>query len=206
VIILKIIGIVAAALVVLCLLLLAVPIDFVVRRNEREGLRLYLRVCRIPFKLNGKPKKQKKKKKKEGKFTALLKRTFGIKHAEEAPAEKQGSAAASPALQEIVSTVMGLVREVLNTVKKCKVLRCRFRVVCGGEDAALDYGTACAIVYPLAGWLEGQLNVGRRGMDLQLGWDYDRPKATYEVDFILRIRVFRVLLTLYRMAMRKTEE
>ena len=205
-IVLKIIGIVAAALVVLCLLLLAVPIDLVVRRNEREGLRLYLRVCRIPFKLNGKPKKQKKKKKKEAKLTSLLKRAFGIKPAEEASAERQGSAAASPALQETVSTVMGLVREVLNTVKKCKVLRCRFRVVCGGEDAALDYGTACAVVYPLAGWLESNLKVGRRGMELQLGWDYERPKAAYEVDFILRIRVFRVLTTLYRVAMGKIEE
>lgn len=205
-IVLKIIGIVAAALVVLCLLLLAVPIDFVVRRSEREGLRLYLRVCRIPFKLNGKPKKPKKKKKKEGKLTALLKRAFGLKHAGEAPVEKQGAAAASPALQETVSTVMGLVKEVLGAVKKCKVLRCRFRVVCGGEDAALDYGTACAIVYPLAGWLEGNLNVGRRGMDLQLGCDYEQPKATYEVDFILRIRVLRVLVTLWRVAMRKIEE
>ena len=113
------------------------------------------------------------------------------------PAEKQGSAAASPALQEIVSTVMGLVREVLNTVKKCKVLRCRFRVVCGGQDAALDYGTVCAVVYPLAGWLEGEMNLARRALKLDLGWDFEQPKARFEVDFILHIRFERFLSLRY---------
>ena len=117
--VLTIIGLIVAALLLLILLLLAVPIDLVVRRDEQAGMRLYLRICRIPFKING--AKNKKKKKKEGKLSALLKRAFGGKHAE--TPSKKSHAAVAPALEETASTIIGLAREVLTAVKRCKVLR-----------------------------------------------------------------------------------
>ncbi len=206
-IVLKIIGIVAAVLVLLILLLLAVPLDLVVRRTDQKDLRLYLRVCGLPFRLNGKPKKAKKskKKKKESKLSALLKRSFGMKHAGESPSKKKAEAAA-PALQETLTTILELVQDVLRAVQKCKVLRFRVQVVCGGEDAPLTYGTACAVVYPLAAWLEDHLRIGRRAMDIQLGCDYEQETLGFDVDFIMRIRVWRVVVTLWRVVRRKIEE
>ena len=93
--------------------------------------------------------------------------------------------------------VMGMAEDVLSAVRKCKIVRFRVKAVSGGEDAALDYGTACAVVYPLAAWLKNNLKMTRRAMKIELGWDYDRSEALYEVYFALRIRLIRVLITLW---------
>ena len=192
IIVLKIIGIIVVALLVLILLLMAVPIDFVARRKAEKPLSIYFRICRIPIHLNQK----KKKKKKEGKLLAILKRASGAKRSK-APISKDKKEPEFP-LQETLSTVYGVASEVLKTIKRCKIIRFKVNVTCGGEDAPLTYGTACAVVYPLAGWLEENINLRRNAMELCLGCDDDHEGIDFAVDFVLRIRLWRVLATLWR--------
>lgn len=186
--ILKIIGIVFAALILLVALILMLSVDIILRADEDKGFRILFRVLGITF--GGKSKKSSAKKKEKEPMSKNLKKVLGIGHLEKDSMESNGL---GQTLQETVELVKLVTDRVVWLAGKLRVPRCRVAVICGGEEAALQYGIACAVLYPMVGYLRDRGQLRQRGLDLQIGCDYARGKSLFELDLAVRIRVFHAV-------------
>lgn len=199
-IVLKIIGIVLAALLGLVLLVLLLWVDVCAEQTEKHGFRLYLRVLGLPFGRKTRKKalknqeKQPKKKPKEN-LSANLRKVLGLSHTEK---EEGGG----NTLGETAELVKELVGQILWLVKRFRIPRFRVTVAAGGAEAALEYGLACAVVYPLATYLQETAGLKERRMQLRLGCDFAREKTLYELELTIRIPVFYAAVAALRILKR----
>ena len=56
----------------------------------------------------------------------------------------------------------------------------------------MDYGKACAVVYPAAAFFKENFSVRQRDLDISITWDYGLDSSRYEAELILQIHVFQV--------------
>lgn len=192
--VLKIIGIVLAVLLALLAIILLLSVDVILRVDEQKGARVLFRVLGFTFKENKKRKPQKEgKKKKEKKvkptLSNSLKKVLGISHLDRESMEEEGFGST---LRETVELVKLLLDRVGWMLSHLKIPRCHITVVTGGEDAAMEYGLACATLYPLVGYLQERARVRKRGLRLEIGCDYSRKNFLFELDLAIRIRVYHV--------------
>ena len=209
-IVLKIIGIVVAVLVVLLLLFLALPVDVFFRFEPQKGLGVFVRILGIPLG-GGSPDAEKPKKenpKSGGGAARLIKRLLGFPHLESGETlrsalEEQGAA---ETLSSTLETVQMLLDRVFWLVRRCKVIRCKFISVSGGEDAALEYGTACAILYPFISYLQSAADIATRVIDLRITWDFDREDSLFEMDLGVRVHIWHLARVLVHIIMKNLEK
>ncbi len=192
-IVLKIIGIVLAVLLLLIAALLLLPVDLLLITDEEKGFHLHVRFLGIVF--SGKEKKKEKSPKQENFLAKALKKTLGISHLESlktigSSLEEQG---VTVTLQETVKTFFLLIDRVLWILKHCSVPYCRLVSVSGGEDAALDYGIACATLYPLSDYLQEKMKVNRRGLTVDIRCDYNLEKGKFLLDLAIRVKILYVV-------------
>ncbi len=77
--------------------------------------------------------------------------------------------------------------------KRLRVRRLRLRLVTAGENAAMDYGKACAILYPLGAFAQSRSFVKNGSVKMDIGCDYSREKAEFGYDLVIRIFVGNIL-------------
>jgi hypothetical protein len=101
--------------------------------------------------------------------------------------ETQG---ASETLQQTIQTLTDLIERVFWLLKRCRIVGCRLIFTAGGEDAPLDYGTACAVIYPLVAYFEGACRLRARNKEVRILCDYDRPESTLEGQIAVRVHIW----------------
>lgn len=185
-IVLKIIGIVLAVLVGVVALILLLWVDVCVERTEKHGFRLYVRVLGIPFGRKKRKNNKKKSEPKEKNASARLKQLLGLSSAE----NEEGKGSFAETLGETVETVKELTEHLVWLVRRFRVPRLRVTVAAGGEDAAMEYGLACAVLHPLAVYLQETAGLKERRVRLLLGCDFTREKTLYELALTIRIPLF----------------
>lgn len=194
-IVLKIIGIVLAVLLLLIAVLLLLPVDLLLISDEEKGFHLHVRFLGMVFSGKSEEKKKEKDPKQESFLAKALKKTLGISHLESlktigSSVEEQG---VTVTLQETVQTFFLLFDRVLWILKHCSVPHCRIVSVSGGENAALDYGIACATLYPLTDYLQEKMKVNRRGLSVDIRCDYAQEKGKFLLDLAIRIKILYVV-------------
>ena len=192
-IVLKIIGIVLAVLVGVVALILLLWVDVCVERTEKHGFRLYVRMLGIPFGRKKRKNNKKKSEPKEKNASARLKQLLGISTADQ---EEKKSFAET--LGETVETVKELTEHLVWLVRRFRVPRLRVTVAAGGEDAAMEYGLACAVLHPLAVYLQETAGLKERRVRLLLGCDFAREKTLYELALTIRIPLFYAAMAALR--------
>lgn len=188
-IVLKIVGITAAVIACLIGILLLLPIDVIVRAGTQARFQILYRFLGRLFGEVPNPCSP---------IVRLLKRSLGLSHLDsletiQAEVEKEGAAAT---LRKTVSTVLSLIDRVFRLLRHCRVSRCFVRWIGSGEDAAVEYGTACAVIYPAVGHLQNCHRLREKDTQLDLGWDYDAEASCLAMDVWVRVRVFHVLCAL----------
>lgn len=211
-VVLKIIGWILACLTLLLVLVLMLSVDLILQSDGSEGFRVKVRVLGITF--GGKPKKEKtkkdtpKEKKPESAFVKAIKRSLGISHlgsVEDAKEsiEKKGFA---ETVTETAELFMLVLNRVVWLVKRCRVPYCRITAVSGGEDAALDYGVACAVLYPLTAYLQENMKLKQKRLKLELRCDYTREEGAFELDLAIRLRVVHAVRALLHIILKNLEK
>lgn len=206
-VVLKIIGWIVAGLLLLLLATSLLPVDLLLQSDGVEGFRIRVRILGITF--GGKPrKKNEKEKKPENAFIKALKKSLGLSHLESGEAVRSSvqSHGFTATLQETVETFFLLLDRVLWLLKRCKVPYCRITAVSAGEDAALDYGIACATLYPLAGYLQERMGMNPKKLEMEIRCDYSLPEGRFELDLAVRIRIYHVLFSLMHIIMKNLNE
>ncbi len=191
---LKIIGWIIAGILLLTVGLCLLSVDLLLQSDGVQGFRIRVRILGISF--GGEPKEERKKEKKpENAFIKALKKSLGLSHLGSGDAVRSTveSHGFTMTLQETVETFFLLLDRVLWILKRRKIPYCRITAVSGGEDAALDYGVACAVLYPLSGYLQERMGVDPKKIKMDIRCDYALPEGQFELDLAVRLRILHVL-------------
>ena len=89
--------------------------------------------------------------------------------------------------------------------RKFRVCRAKLEVVTAGENAAMEYGIASAILYPLSAFLQNHSQVKSRAVETNIQCDFEGFEGDISYDLVLRIFVgsfipilLRVLKSLWK--------
>ena len=201
-ILLKILGIILAAVILLAAGALLLPVDLLFRGGSRQELRCGVRILGIKIWLrSGEEPEPSEKERAKGGLLRKLRKNFGTGAGGEAPEKGPGGA---EALRETVETVKLWLNRLGWLLRRCRLQRCRIVSVSAGEDAPLEYGVACAVLYPLAAYLQSSsLRVRRRGLKTDIRCDYAQEESFFSLDIALRIRVIYLVRALLYVVVRK---
>ena len=192
-----------AAIVLLFGLVLLLPVDLLFLLDEKEGFSFRIRLLGLVFGGG-----EKEKSGPENPIVASIKKALGISHLESTASlrsavEKQG---ATETVQETVKTLMDLIERVFWLLKRCRIAGCRLIFTAGGEDAPLDYGAACAVIYPLVAYFEGAGHLRARDKEVRILCDYDRPESALEGQVAVRVHIWYLVRALLHIIKKNVEK
>lgn len=196
---LKIVGLVLLCLAAVMLLLLLLRVRLRVFTKSQYALCVELRVLFLRFTLlGGQPKKENsphKRTKKQGKlslwqrFIAFL----GLPASEQmqklqSAVQKNGTASQ---LKQIAGLLKPALQAAAAVLKKLRVQRLRLNYTAGGEaaEAAVSYGLACAVLYPLCELVQQLPNAKKSAVQPQLQCNYNAAGSQFLFELAVSVRV-----------------
>lgn len=180
--------IISAVLILVFALLFIIPLDLIITAGTSDGFDFAVRIFGKTFKGDGE--------KKENNFTDKILKRLGLKKSEKANDKKKNKRG----IEDLLSLLKSIVSEVLFIIKKCRLICCRITSINGGEDAAINYGIACAAVYPTVAYLENVMKTKKNTFDLNVRCDYEQAQSHHEIYAIIRFKIFHILSALLRFA------
>lgn len=204
-----------ALIILLLSAVLALPVDLLFFLDQAQGFRIRYRLLGKIYGEDAKKQKPKatkksktKKKSKPNPIIESLKKSLGIEHigSVEKLKDSLNRKGAEATLKETISAVWDLLDRVFWIVKRCRIIRCKIAAFCGGEDAPLDYGTACAVVYPLVSYLESAAGLRPKAEELTIVCEDDRQQTELELEIFVRVRVVHILRALLHIIRKNIEK
>lgn len=180
--------------IILPLALCLLPIYIRLYKDEEGNAQFAIKVLcfPIPLEKKGEPQKEKKEKpQEEKKGENPILQQLGLSHY-----TSTGNLKKSISEKGLLSTLkhfVAILKPVFSAVgqiaRKFRVCRAHLEVVTAGENAAMEYGTACAILYPLSAFLQNRRWVKSRGIKTEVRCDFEGFEGDISYDLILRIFV-----------------
>ena len=85
-------------------------------------------------------------------------------------------------------------------ISNIRVKNLSVRYVSAAEDAAkaaIEYGAACALIYPVAALIESKMHIAPNGMKLDISCDYDMREPDYLIETFLRLRGYHAMAAVW---------
>lgn len=191
-----------AVLVLLIAIICLLPIYIRLFKDEEGKAQFAIKVLCFPISLE-KKEKPKEEKKEENPVLQQL----GLSHY-----TSTGNLKKSISEKGLLSTlkhlagILKLVFSALGQIaRKFRVCRAKLQVTTAGENAAMEYGAACAILYPLSAFLQNHSQVKSRAVETDIRCDFEAFEGDISYDLLLRIFVgnlipigLRILKTLWK--------
>lgn len=189
--ILLIIGIVLAVICLLAILILLIPIGIILKYDNDGEIKFRLRVLGIT--IGGSTGSGS-----EGAVTKKIKKLLGISEFDSVGTlkGKVSKMGASQTVGQIVDILKGLVSNIGWMLSRCAVNRLHLKIVCAGGDAAdtaMEYGTVCAVIYPLIGYINTAVRVKQSGQSINISCDFEQDEAVVEFDILISLRVMYIV-------------
>lgn len=211
-IVLKIIGIVLLIVLIILALILVCPVGIIVS-NRGKDFELFVKVLFLKIPINAeqdqpeKPKKpeykhaEKKPKKKNKGFLQNILDSLGISKLTnfKKDTEKQGFA---DTIGDTISVITNIIKQIVGLFKHIKIKKLFLNCICGGEDAAqtaMDYGIACAAIYPLSGYLHSIIKVNSRKEQINVQCDFSREDTKFEFETLLSVQVIFIVIAFIKL-------
>lgn len=119
----------------------------------------------------------------------------------------------SVTLKDTCAILWSLLEQVVDILPHCKLKRLYLTVVCTADDAdeaAMHYGTCCAVIYPVIGMIHALLPVDVRRERVDIRADFNALEDEIHYDLKLRTNVCRVLIAfckiVYKEALRANRD
>ena len=97
-------------------------------------------------------------------------------------------------------------KALVRILKHCKAEKFEFKLLCSSDDAAqtaMKYGTCCAIIYPLLGFINSAIKVKPKGRKIDISCQYDGVSEVFRYDFIISVRVVFIVVALLKLLLSK---
>ncbi len=187
--------------VILPLALCLLPVYIRLYKDEEGNAQFSLKVLFFPISLE-----KKEKPKKEKKDSQILNQ-LGLSHYTSTGNLKK--IISEKGLLSTLKHFAGILKLVFSTLgqvaRKFRVCRAKLEVVTAGENAAMEYGIASAILYPLSAFLQNHSQVKSRAVETNIQCDFEGFEGDISYDLVLRIFVgsfipilLRILKTLWK--------
>ena len=195
-IVLKILGLILAAIILLIAVILALPIDIIIRNDKEKGVQLLYRLLGKIYGENPDPNNP---------IAKALKNIVGVSHLEskerlQSTVEQSGLAAT---VSGTALTLKLLLDRILWLLPRCKLRKLKIISVSAdadAADAALHYGAACAVLYPLISYLETVMKVRKKAVRTHITCDFEAAEPVFELDMELRLSILLALRVLWHIA------
>lgn len=196
---LKIVGLVLLCLAAVMLLLLLLRVRLRVFTKSQYALCVELRVLFLRFTLLGGQQKKEssppKRTKKQDKLSLWqrFKAFLGLPASEQV--QKLQSAVQKNGAASQLKQIAGLLKPALQAatavLKKLRVQRLRLNYTAGGEaaEAAVSYGLACAVLYPLCELVQQLPNAKKSAVQPQLQCNYNAAGSQFLFELAVSVRV-----------------
>lgn len=196
---LKIVGLVLLCLAAVMLLLLLLRVRLRVFTKSQHALCVELRVLFLRFTLLGGQQKKEssppKRTKKQDKLSLWqrFKAFLGLPASEQVQklqnaVQKNGAASQ---LKQIAGLLKPALQAAAAVLKKLRVQRLRLNYTAGGEaaEAAVSYGLACAVLYPLCELVQQLPNAKKNAVQPQLQCNYNAAGSQFLFELAVSVRV-----------------
>ncbi len=189
-----------AFLIALVAFILLLPVRITIK-SDQNGEPQFL--CRVLFFTFGKPRKKPKKKKGKKKSDGgELKKSLGVDRLSLKGLKQQIKEHGLKAtVSQILSVIKDVFTEAMTLLRHCTAERFEFRVLVSGDDAAataIKYGSVCAVIHPLITAIGSVITIKEKGTKIYVVCDYSGSDEKISYNFVIRVRVFRVLIALCR--------
>ncbi len=139
-----------------------------------------------------------------GTFPKAIKKLLGINSLETKEIKKDvKKRGVQSTVSQTFDILLDLIHEIKRTVRHCVATKFHLNVVCADEnagDAAINYGVACAVIYPAISFLESLIKMRNSGKHINISCDFEGDKTKIYCDAIVRIRICHIAATLLRVA------
>ncbi len=176
--VLKVIGIVIGAILLLIAAVSAMPVSIRLTSKAHQRLKYKLYILGIPVPL-GKKKENPTKKPKDTQSGGTKKKAIS-----------------KPALDELAEIVDSLAKQFFWLLKRFKISKLHILSISAGDDAAdvaMQYGTICAVLYPTISIIEANMKIKRGATDINVVCDFERADPAFELDIKASIIIFHLL-------------
>lgn len=208
-IVLKILGIAVAVILLLIAIILLLPSRIIVRFDEKGDIYLYLKVLGYPL-IAEYPGKEKKEEGLVKEVTDRIKKATGTSRLTDVKTLKDilAHGGISETLSEELRIIAALLREVARLLPQCKLCKLKLKAVFSSDDPAeeaMDYGIACALVYPFIAFVKDFMRVSERGLQTDMRCSFGTEKATVFFEAVIGTPVFRLVGVLVRLIIEETK-
>lgn len=191
-IVLKIIGIILAAIILLLCLVLFLPVKVIFELESIEEVKIYVRFLFMTF----------GKKKKKSKVADTVTKATGVSKKDKKVKDKKD-------IRKIVDLVVSIIKQFAQLVQHCKLEKLNVQYISAGEDpseTAMEYGYACAAIYPVTGVLYSIMDVKDRGVTLNVGCDFQKTDTVFEFYSVISVRVVHLLVAVIKFLIEQSEK
>lgn len=179
-IVLKVIGAILGLLLLLFFVVLFLSVGIVLRVGSDRKFSFGVRVLGMEF---GEESESNHP------FVRLVQKLINRQKQAAPPPDEKPKTGGTDMLKQHMDMIFPLLERIFGVLRHCRISRCHVRYVSGGENAAVEYGEVCALVYPFVGHLQNRRRLRKRHTHLDIGWDYEAESAVYDLEIAVSVRV-----------------
>lgn len=194
-----------AIIMLVVTVILSIPVKIIIKNDQDNNLTILYKILFKTFGENPDP---------DNSVVKLLKEVSGVSAIEKKSMEKNvGQSGWLDTTLDTLNILTNLLKEIASLLKYCTAKRFEINILCSEEnaaDTAINYGRYCAVVYPMASFLNSIMKVRKKGQKLNIQADFSGGESEFSYDFLISVTLFRVLVALFKVALkeakRKNEE
>ena len=186
--VLKIIGIVLAAILVIIGIIILLPVDVIIQEDKKTGFKILFRFLGKLFGEEPDPNNP---------IVKEIKKITGVDKLIDSKTVKEniGDKGVTLTANEMITLLKLFLNRIFKLLPKATLHTLKIDYICAGDAAAaaFEYGTACAVIYPLKGIIEDNVKRIRKEPEVNISCDFDAEKPQFYMNVILRFMLFSIL-------------
>lgn len=194
-----VLAIVLAILIALCLILLILPLSIRLFTDKDGKVKIVLGILFLRFRLDKDKKSDKSNKDKRQNAAGQLKKVK----------EDFKKKPLSETVSNLTHILWDIFKQIKDIASKSVIKRFNVKIITASKDAAaaaIEYGTACAVIYPLVGYLDTAFKVKEGAEKIELGCKYADENFEFALDILVSLRVMYIVKTLFYLIKREVQK
>lgn len=195
----KIIIGILAAIILLIITLLLLPVHIFVKKDKDEGFTFKIKV--LFFELGNNDSE-------DSKTSYNIKKVFGLDKKRDDNTEKKQKESFTEKVTRYSALISDIFNAATSVIRKITVKKLHIDIICAEEDAAdtaISYGTCCAVVLPIASTINSLTNMKKDAERVNISCDFTSENGSFDFDIHFYVRLTALLSALIKFGLNRTK-